>query len=152
MNSKQTLAVFGTAALCGLALAQTPKPTPPADRLDTLEKEVKELRGRFEAAAGAANDRCALLEKELNDTRDLVGRLVTWAGGQADGAAALATVLDDSEAKGFTYGINPDSRIVLLGGWRSFLTGMQKDVPKPVVAVDPKAPAPATKNPVRSER
>ncbi|HTF87484.1 MAG TPA: hypothetical protein VK843_03670 [Planctomycetota bacterium] len=136
MNSKQTLVVFGTAALCGLALAQTPTPTPPPGaRLDALEKEVKSLNARLDALPAPMNNDVAALKKELGETRVLVNQLVSWAANQADGAVELARILDDSEQKGFTFGINPDSRVVLLGGWRSYLAGVQKDAPKPVPTV-----------------
>ena len=42
----------------------------------------------------------------------------------------MQATLDDSEKNGFTYGINPDSRHILLKGWRDQLAAMQKDVPK----------------------
>ncbi|MEO6708571.1 MAG: hypothetical protein ABI054_07215 [Planctomycetota bacterium] len=134
MNSKQTLVVFGTAALCGIALAQTPTPQPGA-RLDALEKEVMSLHARLDALPAPMNNEVAALKKELGETRLLVNQLVSWAANQADGAVELALILDESEQKGFTFGINPDSRTVLLGGWRSYLAGVQKDAPKPVVNV-----------------
>jgi hypothetical protein len=138
MNSKQTLAVFGTAALCGLALAQTPKVLPPADRLDALEKEVAALRAKVDAVKPSGSDQEVALKKELADTRVLVNQLITWAAAQANGAAELERVFDDSEQKGFTFGINPDSRIALLAGWRSFTAGLQKDAPKPIEGADAK--------------
>src|SRR5687767_12240589 len=141
MNSKQTFVVIGTAALCGLALAQTP-PAPPVDRIDLLEREVRSLRAQVDNFPPPLNDEVAALRKELGETRLLVNQLLNWAGTQAVGAVELEHILDESEAKGFTWGINPESRVVLLGGWRGFLAGMQKDAPKPppvVVVKDPKA-------------
>jgi hypothetical protein len=148
MNSKKSLVLIGTAALCGLALAQAPSQRPPAERLDTLEKEVRELRVRLDAQTTAVEVQA--LQKELHEARAQVDVLTKWAASQADSARELALVLDDSQAKGFTYGINPDSRIVLLGGLRGFLAGMQKDAPKAPPA--PVPPAEAGKLPVRDAR
>ncbi len=125
MDTKKTLVVLGTAALCGFALAQTPKTSPALDRLGALEKEVEALR------------------KELTDTRAHADQLVTWAAAQAESGAAMALMLADAEQKGFTFGINPESRVSLLEGWRSFAAGLQKDAPKPPpakVAADKKSP------------
>lgn len=146
MNMKQSLVVFGTAALCGLALAQTPIVPGTAERLDALEREVATLRTQL-GTQQAAGDELLALRKELGETRALANQLAGWAGGQAKGAAELAKVLDESEQKGFTYGINPDSRTVLLAGWREFVAGLQQDTPKPLdgkdaaVAKDAKLPA-----------
>ena len=58
-----------------------------------------------------------------------------------------AKILELREKKGFTFGINPDSRVTLLAGWHTFAAGLQKEVPKPIVkdeapaAKDSKAPA-----------
>lgn len=141
MNSKQTLAVIGTATLCGLALAQAPKIQSPADRLDALEKEVHALRARVDAppsSSSSSSDDVSALKKELAETRGMLNQVITWASVQAEGAAELARVLDDSEQKGFTFGINPDSRVALLTGWRSFAAGLQKDAPKPATTPDAK--------------
>jgi len=144
MNSKTTLAVLGTAVLCGFALAQTPKT--PAERLDALEKEVAALRAQSGAPAAASTDVVAL-QKELAEQRALTKQLVLWVNAQAKGAQALSAVLDESEQKGFTYGINPDSRSVLLAGWREFNAGLQTDVPEP-----PPSPAEAPKGRGRGTR
>lgn len=129
MNPKQTLVIVGTAVLCGIALAQNPPS--PADRLDSLEKEVAALRSQLGGGKAPTADEIAALRKELADTRAQTAQLVQWAAAQAQGAADLSAVLDDAEAKGFTYGINPDSRVALLSGWRNFAASLQKDAPKP---------------------
>jgi len=142
MNSKQTLVVIGTAALCGLAFAQTPKPAaPPADRIDALEKEVAALRALANNLPPPVNEDVAGLRKELTETRILVNQLITWTSAQAEGAAELTRILDEAEVKGFVFGINPDSRTVLLGGWRSFAAGLQKNAPTPIIAANPSAKA-----------
>jgi len=133
MNSKQTLVVIGTAALCGLALAQTPPKAPSTpERLDALEREVHALRARADQVSPSTDVDIAELKRQLAETRTQVDQLIAWTTVQRDGAAELARVLDDSEQKGFTFGINPESRIVLLAGMREFLAAVQKDLPKPL--------------------
>jgi hypothetical protein len=148
MNPKQSLVVLGTAVLCGFAIAQTPKTPSSVERLDVLEKEVLTLREQAASASSASSVELAAMKKELAETHALADQLASWASGQALGAADLARVLDDSEQKGFTFGINPESRVALLTGWRNFATSLQKDVPKaPVAIVAKDAKAPARKNP-----
>jgi hypothetical protein len=70
---------------------------------------------------------------------------------QAKSAASMASVLDESEKAGFTYGLNPDSRHLLLRGWREQLATAQKDVPE--AEAPPPEPAPAktpAKKPVKA--
>ena len=136
MNMKQCFVVLGTAALCGLALAQTPPTPPTADRLDALEKQVTALRAQAATEQQVSGDGLAALRKELAESREQLALLSTWAANQAKGAEELALVLDDSEQKGFTFGINPESRIALLAGWRAFTAGLQKDAPKAPEAKD----------------
>lgn len=136
MNIKQSFVVLGTAALCGLALAQTPVAPTSVERIDALEKQVAALRTQVFADQQAAIDELAAMRKELAESREQVTQVNNWAANQATGAAELATVLDDSEQKGFTFGINPESRISLLAGWRAFAAGLQKDAPKPPAAKD----------------
>ena len=151
MNTKQSLVVLGTAALCGLAIAQTPKAQSAVERIEALEKEVVSLRAHVGSTRPATSEDLERLRKELADTRALANQLANWAIGQAEGAAKLSQVLDESEQKGFTFGINPESRVALLGGWRDFATGLQKDVPKALLTepapAAKSAKAPAAKNP-----
>jgi|GEM_PF-1362475 len=87
----------------------------------------------------AALQRVVLVQaKELAETKLLVEKSARYAQEQSKAAAALATALDDVEQKGFTFGINPESRVALLRGWREALVAAQRDVP-----VVPEAP-PAT--------
>jgi hypothetical protein len=149
MNSKKTLVLVGTAVLCGLALAQTPPQRTPTERLEALEKDVVELRVRLDAQAANAGEILAL-KKELFETRAIVDQLTQWTATQAEDALVLSRVLDEVQEKGFTAGINPDSRILLLGGLRGFLLGMRRELPK--VIAPPAPPPPAEKQPARDER
>ncbi len=48
-----------------------------------------------------------------------VAALEAWVAAQQAQAKATATALGEAEAAGFTAGINPRSREVLLGAWRA---------------------------------
>jgi hypothetical protein len=119
MNPKLSLIAVPVAALVCFAFAQAPQNPQnngQAQRIESLEREVAALK---EA------------QKMMRMECDQIGSLMR---AQATSADALLAVLDDSEQKGFTYGINPDSRIVLLAGLRQFLADMQRNVPPAAVA------------------
>jgi hypothetical protein len=80
--------------------------------------EVEELRGEIDS-----------LRAELDETRALLDETVHFLHENAKAAKAMAAVLDASEKEGFTFGINPRSREVLLEGWRKNLSAQQKSVP-----------------------
>src|SRR5215203_5976368 len=104
------------AALSGLAFSQDPVPAETTEkRIERLEKELVATRERTEA-----------LFATLTQTREQVDGLLKYIATQADASKNLARALDESELAGFTYGINPDSRKILLAGWREQLATMQK--------------------------
>jgi hypothetical protein len=75
-----------------------------------------------------------------------VEALEKYAQAQAKAAEALARALDESDAQGFTYGINPESRKVLLAGMREATAAAQQGVPGVTPPPTPApAPAPAPK-------
>lgn len=131
MKSSLGIAAVACAALlCGFAFqspppAQDPLPT----RVEKLEKDLAASRLRVEA-----------LTAEVAEMKKLVSSTVEYLQSQSKNAAEMAAVLDESEKAGFTYGINPDSRHVLLRGWREQLAGAQKDVPQ--VEAPPEPPPP----------
>jgi hypothetical protein len=125
------LVVF-TALLCGLAFSQNPPaPDPAMSRLDKLEKDLAAARLRIEA-----------LSTEVVDAKKQFAGAMHYLEEQGKSAAAMESVLDQAEKAGFTYGVNPDSRHILLRGWREQLAAAQKDVPVAPVAPPPPAPAP----------
>jgi hypothetical protein len=118
MNTTSTLALALTVALA--TLVQEKKPDDTAQRLATVEQEL------------AAHRRAAvLLTKEVGELRTLLDKTVRYVNEQSKAAETMALTLDASEKAGFTYGINPDSRTILLRGWRDALAAAQKDVPTP---------------------
>ena len=84
----------------------------------SLEKDVAALQKLVEGQA-----------KDVADAKLLAEKSAKYAQEQAKAAAALATALDEVEQKGFTFGINPESRVALLRGWREALAAAQRDVP-----------------------
>jgi hypothetical protein len=146
MNSKLSLALVLSAALAGLALARLPQDPPPpppvqdpGERLTALEGQVARLEE--ELALVKKQAQAAELAQELATTRALVDQLVAWAQLQSQAATAFETVLEDSRAKGFTFGINPESREVLLTGFHELAQSLKTGVPAP--AVQPAPPAEA---------
>ena len=130
MKSRIGAVVVVLAALaCGIAFSQEPPvPDPEADRVDRLEQELAATRLRVES-----------LSTELADTQKQMTHVLRYLEDQAKAASAMEGVIDQAERAGFTYGINADSRHILLRGWRDQLATAQKDVePQPLPA-----PAPA---------
>ena len=120
--------VSGVALLSGLAFSQGPAQGP--DRVELLEKDLVDSRARVEALAA-----------ELAATQAKLAEVVGYLQANAASAKALGETLDASEEAGFTYGINPESRHILLRGWREHLAAVGTSVPK----VPPGPPRPAAK-------
>lgn len=89
-----------------------------AGRVEALEGELARSQAQISSLAG-----------DLAEQRKLVDRTVDYLGRQAAQAEAMLGVLDDSEERGFTAGINPKSREVLLAGWRAVMAEAGRDVP-----------------------
>jgi len=136
MNRNLSLVLVASAVVCGLALAQAPQNKDAAQlaalqkRVDALEASVAELK---KATPGTA-DFAAGIDKD----RKVIDHIVKYTAAQAAAAVKLQAVLEDSREKGFTFGINPDSRIVMLQGFQDFTDTLKTDAPKPE-PVDPKA-------------
>jgi hypothetical protein len=108
----------------GLAFSQgaDPKKDDPKDdsarKIAALENDLVTTRAKAEAVA-----------VELADTKAAVTRIVAYLDAQAHSAQQMAETLDNSEQAGFTAGINPNSRTMLLAGWREQLNVAQANVP-----------------------
>jgi hypothetical protein len=142
MKSRTAAVVLVLAALAGgLAFSQDPpEKVPPgqdpsASRIEKLELDLSASRLRIEALAA-----------EVADAKKQVADAVLYMEKQAKAAAAMMDVLDRAERAGFTYGINPDSRHLLLAGWRDQLATAQKDLPE---LPPPPPPEPAVGKRVR---
>jgi hypothetical protein len=142
MKSQLGIVAVAVAALvCGLASSQnTPAQDPAVQRADKLEKDLAATRLRVEA-----------LSAEVADMKKQTAGTLAYLESTAKSAAQMAAVLDESEKAGFTYGLNPDSRHILLRGWRDYLASLQKDVPQADAPPPPPAPAkPAAKPPAKT--
>lgn len=101
---------------------------------DARAQEIEALRQK--------NDALAL---ELADTQHALENVIQYLNAQSESAQAMEAVLDDAEKKGFTAGINYESREALLKGWREQCAVLQKDVPTLKVAKK-EAAKPAARN------
>ena len=129
MKQNLVLGSVGLALLVsGLAVAQGGGTPRPEEKIERLERDLVESQKRVEKLA----QKCA-------DQQVEVARIVRYLEQQAESSKALEAALDDSEAAGFTFGINPESRHILLRGWREHLAVLQKDVPSLPDAAKPKS-------------
>jgi hypothetical protein len=138
---KTYLGVILVALAVGGGLAFSQGQDPKNDSKDDAQKKIEVLEGDLVAT----RQKCETLIADLAETKATLARVVRYLDAQAVSAGALASTLDASEQAGFTYGINPSSREILLRGWREHLSTVQRDVP-----TLPLAPAPpsAGKKPV----
>jgi len=142
MNRHLGLALAAAAALAaGVDLAQSsglraagPQEPSAIERLNNLEKQVAQLQAQVnaqhkvppksgEAVAGTQEQELATLRRQMDE-------VLQYLAAQATSAKLLQQALADSRAKGFTYGINPDSRSVLLDGFEQFTSTLQAKVPE----------------------
>lgn len=82
------------------------------------------------AELAAQTTRIDDLERDLVEARDTLDLVLVRLQAQADAAEDLEASLARSEELGFTAGINPRSREVLLAGWRGYLDEQQVALPK----------------------
>ena len=87
-------------------------------RVETLEQEVQNLRAQFQVVAAEQKAQAQLIDETLG-----------YLGRQAMQAEQMIDVLAESEERGFTAGINPKSREVLLEGFRNLYAEAQTGVP-----------------------
>ncbi|MDZ4774439.1 MAG: hypothetical protein SGI72_15030 [Planctomycetota bacterium] len=106
-----------------------------------LEKRVAAL----ELELGTWKQKSDSATADLEETKTLLAKTLSYLEAQSRSASSMAATLDEAERLGFTFGINPDSRMTLLRGWREQLTVAQQAVPSvPAAKVD--APKPGGKN------
>lgn len=92
-----------------------------SDQARAAPQEEGDLPGRLlklERRVGELERSNRQLELEVQESGQTLAAL-------AEEGKALAASLDESESLGFTAGINPQSRIVLLGALRSFTQRLQ---------------------------
>ena len=106
-------ALVGLGLIVALATAQAPA----APRPDTAA-ELALLRDRVDA-----------LERLNRQQALTITQTTRYLEAQSKAAAALQEALARSEKEGFTFGINPRSREILLAGWRESLASAQKELP-----------------------
>ena len=152
MKFQSTLAFAVAAFALGAAfaapsapLAAQPVQGTPLERLEAAEKRLADLENQIAALKGAkpvATDKDKPADTQGVEAIDKqLQSVLAYLGAQAEAAKRLDAVLKDSDAKGFTFGINPDSRIVMLHGFADFTTTLQTDVPTAKKPTDPQATA-----------
>lgn len=98
------------------------------NRLNASLAATALVAGSFTAARVQTPQADPAVEELKAQVAELEGRvdfLEAFAKNQAAAGAELATALSTSEAKGFTAGINPESREVLLSGLRAQADAMK---------------------------
>lgn len=134
MRTEITMALCAGALLLAFrppqlaAPAQDPSPEKLEERVDRLERSLAQARDLADKA-----------QRELAKQSALLDQVVAYLGAQAKAADELAKTLDRSEAEGFTYGINPRSREILLTGWRAQLVQAQASLPGAKAGKEPEA-------------
>jgi hypothetical protein len=152
MKFQSTLAFAVAAFALGAAfaapsapLAAQPVQGTPLERLEAAEKRLADLENQLAALKGVkpvATDKDKPADTQGVEAIDKqLQSVLAYLGAQAEAAKRLDVVLKDSDAKGFTFGINPDSRIVMLHGFADFTTTLQTDVPTAKKPTDPQATA-----------
>jgi hypothetical protein len=146
MKSTLSLIAVAGALACGLTLARPVQDQrDPIERIEALEKQVGELTTELAALRKAAVPATGAATPEEVLRADLEQAL-RWIQAQSQAADALNAALEDARAKGFTAGINPDSRNVLLAGFaeltKALKTPLELSADKAKPAAAPaKAPA-----------
>ena len=108
-------------AVCSQTFAQAPQPSTTQDvraEFEQLKRDVTRLTREIVA-----------LKQTQGPSAEEYDEIVAYLRTQAASASAFKLVLVDSEEKGFTYGINPDSRIVLLAGLEQLCTSFETSLP-----------------------
>lgn len=114
------------------ARAAAPQEPSAMERLIAVEKQVADLQAQLAAAkkspaqsaqgAGPTPEEHAELRRQLDE-------VLAYIEAQSQSAKSLAEALEVAREKGFTYGINPDSRVALLDGFAQFTAALQTKVP-----------------------
>ena len=87
-------------------------------------------QGDLEKRVAQLEDTLAAEKKAHHETRAVLEQVQRYLEKQASAAKSMQTTLDQAEKEGFAKGINFQSRVTLLDGWRSILDAAQNGVPK----------------------
>lgn len=149
MPTRTTLAFAVAAFALGAAFASPSTPFAaqpvqgtPLERLEAVERRLVEVEGQLaalKAAKPAPTQKDGAEQGAKGDQKEL-DSVLAYLSAQAEAAKRLDERLKESEEKGFTFGINPESRVVLLAAFGEFSATLQNDVPS---AKKPQAPASA---------
>lgn len=141
MNSKLTLLAVAGALACGLSFARpVQQERDPLERIAQLEKDVASLKSEVAALRKASK---APSEGGSQDDalRHDMEQVVRWVQSQSQAAGKLESSLDEAQQKGFTAGINPDSRVALLAGFHELAKALKTPVELKSAPVETAKPA-----------
>jgi len=96
-----------------------------AQEKQTLEARVQQLE--FQTSADTATIESLLLDVQTLQAQQ--AKVHSYLVAQAEQAELMAKTLDESEAEGFTKGINFHSRELLIAGWRAQIATQRANVP-----------------------
>ena len=88
-----------------------------------------ETNSNLESEVAALTGEVATLREDLLESQAHIAQMLLYFENNKKAAAELTKALAASESAGFTFGINPKSRELLLAGWRKQLDAVQKNVP-----------------------
>ncbi|MFT5286148.1 MAG: hypothetical protein ACI8TQ_002316 [Planctomycetota bacterium] len=88
-----------------------------------------ETKADLESQVVALSSEVATLREDLQHSQTQIDQMLLYFKNNQKAAAELSKALTASETAGFTFGINPKSRELLLAGWRKQLDTAQKNVP-----------------------
>jgi len=125
MKLQLTFAILASVLLVSaFAFNASARPQDPVQqRLDAMQKDILDSRTKVEQ-----------MVEELKGARKTLDEAQKYIDAQSKAAKAMVEVLDAAEKAGFTFGINPESREILLKGWREELDILQEGVPTPLPA------------------
>ncbi|MEZ6017254.1 MAG: hypothetical protein R3F49_19225 [Planctomycetota bacterium] len=107
-RSTHLMLLAGGVLACGLALGPT---------LSSASAAVQE-RAQQPGPQPPQRPADPALNTKIQDLERRLASLEAWVEAQQEQAKLTAAVLAEAEAAGFTAGINPKSRELLLGAWR----------------------------------
>lgn len=111
-------------SLAGAALAGSLLPQSGAQ-----EADVGARLGKLESSQSELDRKLAGLAADVRANSEEIAAIQAYLQKQASAAKQMQATLDASEKAGFTYGINPESRHLLLAGWRDKLASELSGVP-----------------------
>ncbi len=101
-----------------------------ASALLATSRPAQSAQGDLQNRVAELEEALAAEKKASQSVRANLELIQSYIERQAASAKKLSASLDQAEKEGFAKGINFQSRVTLLSGWREALTASQKDLPR----------------------